>query len=757
MRYINLQGIRFLFACMIITLSHESFSQSVSFWRDTDDSKVFSAGRHSVPVSFRTVELDLDNMRQLLNTAPAEFTDAARQSAVAVTLPMPDGSMEDFIIEQTDVLAPGLAARYPQIRTYVGVGTSDKYAYARLDVTLFGFHAMVLSPRGDVFIDPVSNDNDKLYISYYKHDLRGNREFTCGLSDNESLEFESIRKRSEPAHRSSGEELRTYRLALSCTGEYATKKGGTVSGALSGMTTSVNRVTGVYEQEFAIRLQLIENDTVLIFLNSSTDPFSNNNGGAMLDQNQDVIDDLIGTANYDIGHVFSTGGGGIAHLGAVCRASFKAQGVTGLSNPVGDAFDIDYVAHEMGHQFGANHTFNSTTGACGGGNRNGGTAFEPGSGSTIMAYAGICGTTNDLQPHSDPFFHTGSYDEVLDYVTYDFGADCPVITVTDNSAPEVTVGSDFTIPISTPFRLEGAASDPEGSPVTYMWEEVDKGPGGDWDEPSGNAPCFRSFKADTVPFRYFPKISTIVSNYPASVKGEILPDYGRTLNFRLTARDHQLNGGGSTYADDKVTLTVSSAAGPFEVIYPNTDINWPINTAQVVTWDVSNTDVAPVNCTAVDILLSIDGGFTYPITLATAVPNNGEATVTMPNDVSLVGIDDARVMVRASANVFFDISNANFTITNNVGAPLLHDVSEQIHVFPNPVSDVMEVMVEGLQDEQVTLLLHDVCGKRIMEKEMYPRLNTFTFTVSMKELSSGLYFLELRSENVKGFRKVVKE
>jgi len=159
----------------------------------------------------------------------------------------------------------------------------------------------------------------------------------------------------------------------------------------------------------------------------------------------------------------------------------------------------------------------------------------------------------------------------------------------------------------------------------------------------------------------------------------------------------------------------------------------------------------------VDILLSIDGGFTYPITLATAVPNNGEATVTMPNDVSLVGIDDARVMVRASANVFFDISNANFTITNNVGAPLLHDVSEQIHVFPNPVSDVMEVMVEGLQDEQVTLLLHDVCGKRIMEKEMYPRLNTFTFTVSMKELSSGLYFLELRSENVKGFRKVVKE
>lgn len=756
MKYSTPRCSRYIAVILLAMFTARLNAQSISVWREADPHLVLNSNRYSIPVSFRTVALDISEMKIALSSAPHEFTDAARSNTATISLPMPDGSMAAFRVFETNVLAPGLAAHYPQIKTYVAQGITDKYAYARLDVTDFGFHAMILSPQGDVFIDPVSNDNNELYISYFKKDLPRHDDFVCGVNDDDVVAFNAERKYRDYANRSNGEELRTYRLALACTGEYATKKGGTVSGALSGMTTSINRVTGVYEQELAIRMEIIENDTLLIYLNSSTDPYSNNDGGAMLDQNQTTVNSVIGSANYDIGHVFSTGGGGIAMLGCVCRNSLKAQGVTGLPNPVGDAFDIDYVAHEMGHQFGANHTFNCTSGSCAG-NRNSGTAFEPGSGSTIMAYAGICGSTNDLQSHSDPFFHTGSVDEILDYVIFDFGADCPVITETDNAAPELVVGGGFSIPKSTPFRLEASGTDPEGEPLTYMWEEVDHGPAGNWNDPSGQAPCFRSWSEDTVGFRYFPKMGTIVNNYPTSAKGEVLPDYNRSLNFRFIARDHHLNGGGYAYEDNEVGLSVVGAAGPFVVTFPNSDINWPINTQQLVTWDVSGTDLAPISCTQVDILLSTDGGYTYPITLATAVPNQGFANVMMPNDNSLVGNDEARVMVRATANVFFDISNANFTITNNVGISNLNNLSGYMNVFPNPVSDLVTVELKGLDHEFVTLQIRDAIGRLVEQTTADQQSGNVTFQFDIHDASSGVYFIEATTDAGMGVKKIVKE
>lgn len=743
-----------------ILMKQQVNGQTPELWNEADPSLVLNdAVRYSTPASFRTVELNIASMRSLLSSAPKENLTGKSGSDVIITIPMPNGSMSDFRIWETPVMAPGLAAQYPNIKTYIAEGVNDHRAIARFDVTNFGFHAMILSPRGDVFIDPVSNGDNIHYISYFKKDLPREHDFDCGVLQEGSVdEFETIsRAHSGTAHKSSGTELRTYRLALACTGEYAATKGGTISGALSGMVTSINRVSGIYEQEVGVRFELIDNDTLLIFLNSSTDGYTNFDGFAMLDENQAKCDAVIGSPNYDIGHVFSTGGGGIAMLGCVCRNNQKAMGVTGLPDPVGDAFDVDYVAHEIGHQYGANHTFNCITSSCGGGNRSALTAFEPGSASTIMGYAGICGTTNDLQPHSDPFFHVGNFDEITDYTILDFGNDCPVITQTGNNPPVITVGANYSIPLSTPFRLDASATDADGDSLAYMFDEIDNGPSGDWNNPSGNAPLFRSWKADTLAHRYFPKISTIVNNYPPSAKGEVLADYARTIEFRFIARDHRAGGGGVTYNDNAITLTVVNTINPFKVTTPNTLLLWPINTESEVLWDVSSTNLPPINCQNVNILLSIDGGYTYPIVLASNTLNDGTEAVLMPNDLSLIGVTTARVMVQSAGNVFFDISDNNFMITVATGTSSIGNISPQVHVYPNPANDLLHIVVNGLSNESVSIALHDVIGRKLFEKTESNAIGEKSFDLDLTSRADGIYTVEIKTDHGNFTTRVVKQ
>ncbi|HRH67767.1 MAG TPA: zinc-dependent metalloprotease family protein, partial [Bacteroidia bacterium] len=422
-------------------------------------------------------------------------------------------------------------------------------------------------------------------------------------------------------------------------------------------------VTGVYELEVAIRLVLIANDSLLIYTNSSTDPYTNGSGSTMLGQNTTTINTVIGTANYDIGHVFSTGGGGVAGLGVVCNSTNKARGVTGNSAPVGDSFDIDYVAHEMGHQFGGNHTFNSITGSCNG-NRAASAAYEPGSGTTIMAYAGICGADN-TQAHSDAIFHTKSFDEIVIYSTTGTGNTCPVTTATGNTLPVITsAGANYTIPFSTPFSLTGAATDANGDALTYLWEEYDLEPAGSApNSPTGNSPIFRDFVPTSSPTRIFPRIQDIVNN--TQTLGEILPSYARTLNFRFTVRDNRAGGGGVNHPDTTVKVVVAVTSAPFTVTAPNTAVTWNTGTVQTVTWQVGGSDLAPVSCANVNILLSTDGGYTYPFTLLSNTPNDGSQAITVP--VALT--TQARIKVEGAGNIFFDISNVNFTIA--AGAPVI--------------------------------------------------------------------------------------
>ena len=676
--------------------SSSIFAQSSNeYWTKVQESEIpENAERWIVPDAYKTLKLDLEAFESILESAPLE---SAPKGSLVISIPMPDGTFQKFNLFESPIMEPELAAKFPEIHTYYGQGIDDRSATLRMDITPKGIHAMILSPNGNVFIDPYHTATNKEYITYYRKNytqkVLGERG-TCLVENLKSAKSEPNFNQSE----SSGDELRTYRLALATTGEYSTFHGGTVSSAMAAVVTSINRVVGIYEREVSVRLILVANNDALIYTNSGTDPYSNNNGGAMLGQNQATVNSLIGTANYDIGHVFSTGGGGVAGLGVICIQNSKARGVTGLPSPVGDPFDVDYVAHEMGHQFGGNHTFNGTSGSCSGGNRNGPTAYEPGSGTTIMAYAGICGADN-IQSNSDPYFHPASYDEIITYTTVSAGNNCPVITVTGNQAPIVSAGqSGMYIPINTPFELTAVnGSDPDGDSISYSWEQFDLGSGGSPNTPVGNAPLFRSFPPVASPTRVFPRIQDIISN--SSTFGEILPSNTRDLNFIVTVRDNRAGGGGVDF--DQTSFQTTDQAGPFSVITPNTNLTWEVGTFEEIVWDPANTLSGPVNCLFVDIMLSSDGGFTYPDTIASNVANDGSVIIQVPN---ILG-NQMRIKIKASNNVFFDISNTNFIIAQPSTPGFVFYLPQDNSVICIPDSFKTQIILSSLLSftNQVTL------------------------------------------------------
>jgi len=614
-----------------------------------------------VPRAGRALAVDWPALDLLLSGAPSDAEPGADDRAVVIDLPRPDGGFSSFRVVESPVMEPALVARYPMIKTYRGQGHDDPAATVRFDRTPHGFHAMVLSPSGSWFIDPYRMNDRVHHISYFKRDLANihSRSFVCSVSGEEVPVPGGAPPAAEATR--SGEILRTYRIAVASTGEYTIFHGGTVAHGMAAIVTAMNRVNGIYEREVAIRMVLVANNDLIVYTDPASDPYTNSSGSAMLAQNQINLDSVIGSANYDIGHVFSTGGGGVAFLGVVCRDFYKARGVTGLPQPTGDPFYVDYVAHEMGHQWDGSHTFNGNEGSCAGGNRNPSTAYEPGSGSTIMAYAGICGS-QDLQPHSDDYFQGVSFSEIVAYSTTDQGATCSVETPAGNLPPEVEAGPGAIIPMFTPFALCGWAVDHNGDRLTYSWEEFDLGPAGHPDGPVGEAPIFRSFNPADSAQRVFPRQEDLIQN--SHTLGELLPGYERGLEFRFTARDNHSGGGGVAF--DTTSLVVSGVAGPFRVTSPNTDVTWPGGTVQAVNWAVGNTDIPPVSCAMVDIALSVDGGWNFPMVLSADTPNDGSQAVILPD----IETDRARIRVSCHGNIFFDISDRDFSLSGN-GAYLM--------------------------------------------------------------------------------------
>lgn len=624
-------------------------------WQDLFQLTAESEGTREIfPEKYRLLAADITALDARLAQAPPE----GRDGSTVLTLPLPDGGFGRFRIVSYQMMEPELAAKYPDIKNYIGAGLDDPSARAWLDRTPQGFHGFILSNSDTVYIDPYARGDVTLYMSYYRRDA-GN--FWEKSFEEPPLPEPTVKlpERDEDlAAATTGPLRREYRLAVAATGEYTTFHGGAAP-ALAAINTTVNRVNGVYERDLSVRFILVGNNNAVIFTDPNTDPYTDGDSFTMLGQNQTTLDNLIGNGNYDIGHVFGTqGGGGVAYLNGLCTNGSKGAGVSSANPPTGERFDVELVAHEMGHQLGAPHTFNAgTAGNCTEpGNRSGITAYEPASGTTIMSYGGICAPQNLVEPGQpkDRFFHAISLQNMNEHIANIDGI-CGAKINTNNAAPVVEAGPSYTIPKQTPFTLTGLGSDPNNDGLSYTWEQFDRAvvPWTDAnrlpnsDDIGQPVPIFRYYSPISEPVRTFPALPSILNGAYQNI-GESLPTINRTLNFRLTARD----GKGGVHQDN-TTVTVAAGAGPFRVTDPSGGLAlWPDNSTQTITWDVANTNQAPVSCGQVNIRLSVDGGQTFPAVIAANTPNDGSETVTLPSDRSL----NARIKVECAGNIFFDIA-----------------------------------------------------------------------------------------------------
>ncbi|MFT4061342.1 MAG: zinc-dependent metalloprotease [Edaphocola sp.] len=673
-------------------------------------------------------------------------------AAAVIALPTPDGGTQDFKVTNTPVMEAGLAAAYPEIQTYTGVAVGNPLVTAKIDVSPRGLHAMVYNGGNTWFVDPYADVADGYYQAYYKKDYRrAEGELMTCLAD--GTKIDDVSNNGTTGNKQFGSTLRTYRLALSCTGEYAVAVAGsspTKAAVLAAMVTSLNRVNGIYEHEVGVTMKLIDNDTSIIYTSSSSDPFTaNDDGTTLLTQNQTNTTSVIGSANYDIGHIFSTGGGGIAVLGGVCYTNYKARGVTGSASPVGDAYDVDYVAHEMGHQFGADHTFNANTGSCSG-NGESSVAFEPGSGSTIMAYAGICGTANDLQSHSDAYFHAASLIEISTFLAAE--GTCSVNTTGTAVPTASSIAAVYNIPVSTPFELTAPVATADSSDtMTYCWEQWNRGNFKQNESLAATftaGPSLRSFYPTTSPTRVFPKMEYVLAGETA-YKGERLSTVARSLYFRLTARNMK-DGLGSFYiSEDSLRVNVADTTGPFTVTSQNVaNDTFYANQQITVSWDAANTASAPVNAAYVNIFLSLDSGYNFDIQLASSVPNSGSYTVTLPDTTAA----QARIKVKAVDNVFFNVNVENFRIVRE-GADLgvgSVSLASGLTIAPNPAAATLNITNNN--QSQLLLDLYNAVGQKVWNGQVNKQLQ-----IPVSQYARGMYYLRMTdvSNGQQGTKTVV--
>ncbi len=651
------------FSLIIISFLTINFSQAQevkdSLWTEISSKKILKNNlvhRNSQPAEFRIYKLDIESLKNSL-TQVSNRNSARSISNTILEFPNSEGELTKFRVYESPILHPDLAAKYPKIKTYAAQGVDDPTATMRFSITQFGLHTMTLSgTRSAVYIDPYNEDRTQ-YIVYDRKALAGNEnliDFEC-LTD-EGYHFDTNRNTENIYNDTDDQKLRTYRLAQSCTAEYGNIFAGAGTDAekkaniQAQMAITINRVNEIYERDLAISLEFISNNDLLIYHGDiNTDPWNNEWNTTT----QNTIDNTIGDANYDIGHNFNTTGGGNAGcIACVCLTGQKGSGYTGRSDPTGDPFDIDYVAHEMGHQFGGYHTMNTCSRS-----GNGMTEVEPASGSSIMGYAGICDT--NVQMNSDAHFNYVNIRDISANVQPDGNSTCGTITNLANNPPTADAGSDYTIPQGTAFVLKGVATDMDGiASLTYNWSQNDTeraptngSPLSTWDE----GPLYRAKLPIISPQRYLPQFGDVLAGN-LSPTWEMTPTVSRNMEFSFIVRDNDVFGGQT--ATDLMSVTVDGNSGPFRVTSQISPESWDAGTNQTITWDIVGTDIAPVNASSIDVYITPDNGATF-IEVASGIPNTGSYIITVPTGITTT---EGRIMLKASNSIYYAINSANLHI-----------------------------------------------------------------------------------------------
>ncbi|AUC16200.1 hypothetical protein BTO06_13965 [Tenacibaculum sp. SZ-18] len=693
------------------------------------------------PKGYSIYNLNLEEFKK-------ELTFQSKGLNKRIKLPGFNQESYEYMIEEYSNFTEPLNPKYGFLKTYIIQGTKDETITGKISIGTDGVHIVINSPKkGTFYIDPYTKDNT-VYIAYNRKDIQYNQsDFECLVKSNiYEIEKKDVKTRKNP----NDGNLRTYRLALACTGEYAsyhiTEQGvssGTntekESAVLSAMNTAVTRINQIMERELAVKLEIVLNGgrNPVLFLDTATDGYTQDDISLMIDENIERCNALIGTTNYDIGHLFHKDNqvNGLAYRPAVCR-NWKAGGVTGDVDPVGNAY-LNIVCHELGHQFGANHTQNNTC------NRNTDTSVETGSGSTIMSYAGIC--SPNVQEAQDDYYHAISIDEMWNTLQ---GSSCATLTNTGNSVPTANAGSDYIVPAGTPLVLTGIGTDPD-SPrgLSYNWEQTDNGVA--IMPPRINnivGPMFRSLPPSSSSKRYLPELSTVLSGSTSST-WEVIPAFERELNFAFSVRDNN-PGGGSSSRDD-MKITVVSSVG-FKVTSLNASESVDGGTFQTITWNVASTDMDPINCSNVRIKISVDGGLSFE-TIVDSTTNDGSESVLIPNTATSL----ARILIEGVDNIFYNVNTSNFTIVNNPTASVENFDFTNFNLYPNPSNGNFNIKFEVINTELVEIKLFDIRGRMIKTKEFRNTPLTFTEELQFRDINSGIYLLQIKNGNKRTTKKLI--
>ena len=645
-------------------------AQSDTFWKKINPKDISSVEKNKVEKNSEEMllfQLDEVGMKNTLT----KINNKSSQASVEINIPNSDGTLERYTVQESSNFAPELQSKYPEIRSYKGIGITDKTATAYFSYSPQGMQTMVIRADEDSeFIESYSKTKAVYKLITSKNRSNSNMPVACSTED-VALNSELQNKTNKV--KANDKVFRTYRLALSCNAEYTNYYGGTVANALAGMNASMTRINGILGKDLAVKFEIIANNEVLIYLDPLTDPYSDSTTGSDNEKGatwnlelQNNLTATIGNATYDVGHLLSaTGGGGNAGcIGCICTNPTipnpygKGSGWSAPSNnnPEGPNFDINVVAHEMGHQLGGNHTFSHKV-------EGRGANIEPGSGSTIMGYAGVVSpSTLNIQANSDDYFSVNSVQQIQSNLT---SKTCSTNTPIVNSPPIINAGLDYTIPKGTAFILKGSGSDPNGDAISYTWEEADNAvtsiDANSICYPTKvDGPLFRSLKPSSSPIRYMPALKDVLAN-TLTTKWESVSDIERTLSFFLTGRDNAAVGSSQNNSDD-MNVNVSGTLGPFAVTSQNTDnIGWNQGGSQTITWSVNGSQALP-GATNVNIKLSTDGGLTFPTTLASNTPNDGSETITVPN----ITATNCRLLIEPTDNIFYAVNSKVFAVGYSV-------------------------------------------------------------------------------------------